>query len=1098
MKKLILLFLILFIQVVNGQINLIGKTHYKLDVSGYMSRCHRGCGGVDGLRHVIGFYPDNTVDIIWQGRIVHQGFSFNTTYTKLKPIKIVEFLKVNRWRNGVGNCNQGPVNRYNHFNITPCYTSFVADAHDGLQSVRVTSQPFAEITHGNTLLYLGESQQLKIDLQDHLEPQHYNWQYQVGTGPIQTFTSAYNNKHVLDIIGKDFLTPAAYGKTVSVWVNNNCTPTPSQNNDTQIPTILQDGESVTRSQNSNVVNFVYLKDAPKIIRVTPSPTTCYDSADGKVNIAFEKPLIPGEQLSVDLQNTDTNTSYSVSNISMLPDHSYTIENLPVGNYSLKLLGFYNGFNTYSPTVHTPVTFEITRPVPVDFTSSKVDVWCNGGNDGEINLVASGGVGNYSYTIDNGTTWIPFANNTNHKIAGLVPNTYKIKVRDGNGCVAKIQTVVGGQIQLGAEKEAVETIVQPAEPVSLSYTLVQPPLMYGGTNGKIVAAVKGGTIYDNNTYWYEWRNSAGTLLTTTSTQFTGGVFYITLNNIGADTYSLTVRDKNYNAATHNTGCTVVQSEQILTQPDPLKLNLELLQSISCNATNEFGNETDMNPSDGLRDEAQDGRLKAVATGGVPFTGSENGGLPYKFTWKKQNTSGTWDIWNNNDETAEFLSHGNYSVNIEDKNGIKLGVYTNNALTQEKDSVYFMAQPTKLLLTFTKENILCNEGTNGWAKANVVGGTPPYSYQWTNGATSQTITNLGAGNYFVMVTDNKGCTVQGSVLLEQPNGLTTTEVLKNPDCHNGNNGNIDVTVVGGVAPYTFLWNTGATTEDINGLTAGDYNIRVTDAQNCVFYKEFTLTNPEPIVVNLGPDKTLCNGQSLDLNITINDPGAVYSWTSTNGFTSASPTVSVSQAGTYTATVTSSLGCVGTDEITIGTNTVEIDSEFLLSSQAYINEEVVLVNTSNPFGENTEWIIPDNVTIIEQTDNHIILKFTQLGMHTVSLKQTQGDCNAFYHKNINVEERTNFPNVGGTSSQPFITEFTVTPNPNNGVFEATIKLQEVSPVYLRLFPYSGQSSLINKNASGEKEYTINFNVSQPAGAYVLVLETAKQTMVKKIIIF
>ena len=170
---------------------------------------------------------------------------------------------------------------------------------------------------------------------------------------------------------------------------------------------------------------------------------------------------------------------------------------------------------------------------------------------------------------------------------------------------------------------------------------------------------------------------------------------------------------------------------------------------------------------------------------------------------------------------------------------------------------------------------------------------------------------------------------------------------------------------------------------------------------------------------------------------------------------------------------------------------------TSQAYLDEDVILVNASNPLGQNTVWEIPANVTIVTQTERYIVLRFSTVGSYTITLKQTQGDCYALYSKVINVEAKSIDSNIG-YNVNPFITEFLVTPNPSNGDFNAIVKLEEISPINLRLYALNGQQPLIQVSDSGQKSYLVNFNTQLPSGTYALILETSKQTLVKKIIIY
>jgi hypothetical protein len=753
----------------------------------------------------------------------------------------------------------------------------------------------------------------------------------------------------------------------------------------------------------------------------------------------------------------------------------TASNLSHGNYALNVKDR-NGImlGTYVNNVLTQevdVTQFMQEPPKLSVTITHGNVFCNAGNDGWATATAAGGTAPYKYKWSNE---VEIDENTI-----LKAGKYVVFVTDFKECTTQATVI----------------IEEPAAPLAIKYTEVLNPSFYKATNGKIVVEITGGTIFPDNSYWFEWKNSKGIIQTTTTASFNNGIYTISLNGVGEELYSLTVRDANYNAATYKTSCTVANSVTALDDPDPLEVTFEVVRTISCNVSNEFGNETDANPQDNQRDESQDGILVAHVKGGIQLGAGKNNGLPYFYTWKKQQGN-SWIIWNDHDETAENLSDGNYALNIEDANGIKLGTYVNNVLVKEIDVTQNMPEPAKLQLTFTKFDVGCTTGDDGWAEAHVSGGTPPYTYEWTNGETTPKIENITTNNYFVIATDAKGCIIQGSIFVGDPNGIFTTEITKNPTCYKGNDASIELNVTGGNLPYSYLWNTGATTKDLNNLTAGNYEVAITCPDCCVYKKKFVLKDPEPVIVNIGADRTLCIDQNLDLDATIADQKATYSWTSTNGFTSNEAKINVSKAGTYHVKVTSGLGCIGEDEIVIKTSQTAINSEFLLSSQAYLDEEVILINTSNPFGESTNWVIPNGVKVVEQKEKYITLKFDATGVYSIGLEQTQGECYAVYSKNITVEQRSTLPNAGTTSQ--FIVDFIVTPNPSNGNFKAHITLENNSAVSLRLFSTTGQNTMIQKNESGKKSYEIDFATSLGSGMYVLVLETGQQTLVKKIIIY
>jgi len=751
-----------------------------------------------------------------------------------------------------------------------------------------------------------------------------------------------------------------------------------------------------------------------------------------------------------------------------------ISNLSYGKYALNvkdrknvILGTYENGNWIAKD-----SIQLMDQPPVlSVRIEKGNAFCYDGNDGWATAIAEGGSGDYDYKWSNG---VDIDQNTI-----LKKGDYWVIATDEKGCTAYAEVFIDG----------------PDAPLSIKYTEVLNPSFYKATNGKIVVEVTGGTIATDNTYWFEWKNSKGVVQTTTTTSFSDGIYTITLNGLPEEIYSLTVRDANYNAATNKTSCIVANSVTELDDPNPLEVTFEVIRTISCNVNNEFGNETDANPLDNQRDESQDGILKAHVTGGIQLDASKNNGLPYFYTWKKKQADNSWAVWKNTGDTAEYLSEGTYALNIEDANGIKLGTYVNNVLVKEIDVEKYIPQPDPLKLTFTKFDVGCTTGDDGWAEAHVTGGTAPYTYQWTNGETTPKIENITTNNYFVIVTDAKGCVVQGSIFVGDPNGIFTTETVKDPICYKGNDGSITLNVTGGNLPYSYLWNTGAVTKDLNNLSAGNYEVTITCPDCCVYKKRFVLKDPDPVIVNVGPDRTLCIDQNLDLDASIIDPQAKYSWTSTNGFTSNEAKINVSKAGTYHVKVTTALGCIGEDEIVIKTSQTAISAEFLLSSQAYLDEEVILVNTSDPFGESTDWVVPNGAKVVEQKEKYITLKFDAVGVYSIGLKQTQGECYAVYTKNIMVEQRGTLPNTD-TASQ-FIIDFIVTPNPNNGNFKAIVNLENSSAINLRLFSSSGQNTMIQKQESGKKKYEVDFNTSLQSGIYIVVLETGQQTLVKKIII-
>ena len=1097
MKKIHILVVIFltFVNHISAQIDLSGSASYQLNIEGDMGRRSNGCGDIDGLREIrIIRSNSRNSEIILNNRYINSPFSISNpvSYVKSNPITEVIVKKIIRWKEWcrwgifvapVKCCDGGPENKWNNYNISnECFVESYYNQGDGLNRITISSKPVINIPLPSNPLYLTDTNYLTVTIPDNIDNKYFKWKYSVGGSYPRDIPYSYNYKPILRIKGSDFLSEEDFGKNVSVWIDlkNVC----------------------SYCENPSPINFVYQKSLPHIIKQSLSLTSCYNTNDGKITLYFDRDLVEEETLSFSI--TRNGQPYTLENryrniIRLDSNRTYTIENLPKGNYKLRMYGKYKGKASYSPYSNTDYNFSIGNPPPVDFVSSKTDVYCNGGNDGSITVTASGGIGRgYEYKIDN-NQWVAFPNNTKTTtIRGLSKGTYTLSVRDGNGCIARKQIVVMiFGIILGEIKNEKIIITEPQQPLSMIYTEQRNPTFHGASNGKIIAKIEGGTIFDNNSYLFEIKKDNVSLTSLATTEFSDGAFYIILDNITEGTYFFKVYDKNYSAAIQKEGCSILNSSITLSHPPALQATLSLEKPISCNRGNEFGNERDRE-MDGQRDESQDGILQIRAQGGTPFTGTANGGRPYKYTWKKQNPNGSWQLLPFEGDTAMNLSQGRYAINIEDANGIKLGRYNThtNILEALTDVVYELREPDPLTLSLEKTDATCR-GNDGKITAVPSGGTPPYTYSWSNGATSSTIENLLPTSYFVEVTDHAGCTVQGSITLTQPNNLLITGNITPPNCHNASNASINLTVAGGTAPYQYLWNTGATTANINNLSSGEYKVKITDREGCTYFKTFIIENPPIFQINLGGNRTLCNGQTLSLDATINDSEATYQWSSNNGFSSNVPQVILSQEGTYTVRVTNRNGCEATDTLTIERSNLQIAAEFLLTTQAYQNEEVILVNTSTPKGETTQWLVPEdgNIEIIQQDEGYISLIFKQKGEYRLGIKQTQGSCYKIFHKNILVEEARELPSSPPTH-KAFVKEFEVAPNPSNGDFHAKVVLEKTGAIKFRLYSITGQ--LISQKAiPSAEEHWVDFQEHLSAGTYILVLETPYHVLSKKIII-
>ena len=279
---------------------------------------------------------------------------------------------------------------------------------------------------------------------------------------------------------------------------------------------------------------------------------------------------------------------------------------------------------------------------------------------------------------------------------------------------------------------------------------------------------------------------------------------------------------------------------------------------------------------------DGEVTAVTAGGV---------APFTYLWDDAMAQTTM--------TATNLAPGTYTVTVTDV----LGDNVTSSVT--------ISEPMVLTASVMGTDISCLGANDGSVDLTVTGGTGPYTYAWSNGATTEDISGLGIGTFDVMVTDANGCTAQSSsVTIAQPTGISSSTTSTDIACNGDSTGTIQVNVSGGTMPYTYAWNNGATTANISGLPAGTYTLTITDANGCTSNVSRTLNEATAITIAETITDASCNG-AMDGSIMTTITGGAGGYTST---WSGNINPSAVGAGTYTLTVTDASGCTTTASYTV----------------------------------------------------------------------------------------------------------------------------------------------------------------------------------------
>ena len=295
----------------------------------------------------------------------------------------------------------------------------------------------------------------------------------------------------------------------------------------------------------------------------------------------------------------------------------------------------------------------------------------------------------------------------------------------------------------------------------------------------------------------------------------------------------------------------------------------------------------------------GSILTLVTGGT---------APYYYQWNTSAEIILADTTNN----PQNLIADTYSLLVTDTN--------NCILNQDIDVI----QPDSIALSIDVTNVLCNSEVTGEIDLTVSGGTPNYSYLWSNGNLTENLTGVVADNYGVVVTDDNGCENYISGKITQPDSVLSIKVSKEDVlCSGEATGSAIAEVSGGVDPYAILWSNGEITNDIDTLLAGTYTITVEDINGCIA-SSGTIINEPMIPISFGVtilDASCFNfsdGEISVLPIGGTEPFTlVYGDTLNNTYNNLVNNYSITElhSGTYYARIIDGLGCEYEELITVG---------------------------------------------------------------------------------------------------------------------------------------------------------------------------------------
>lgn len=632
--------------------------------------------------------------------------------------------------------------------------------------------------------------------------------------------------------------------------------------------------------------------------------------------------------------------------------------LPEGTYTLDVLDANNCIATTDITINQNALITFNEV-------SHVDISC-AGSLGSFELVAQGGVGNFTYYYNS----IPQANGVYNN---LTEGFYQITATDNVGCSSDTTIEIEEVDELSLTMDLTDAscfgladgeidVFAAGGTSPYTYTVVGVNTQSSGIFSAIPVGTYQVIVEDVNNCSKDTTVIIGQpsqivamldfLEDASCALFADGEIFITaLGGSGTGyTYAWERDGSPYSTAENITGLTAADYTVVVTdsdncssmpttftigEPAALIVQLDDQVNVSCNGGN-------------------DGLLEIDGTGGT---------APYSFQWSGASSS--------TDTLIENLSAGDYTMTITDQENCPSAAVT-----------YSVLEPDSITVDLTPSLIVCHGNDDGMIDAVVSGGTQPYSVDWTpNGgfATGNTTNfqydNLVAGEYFINITDANSCVHLDSVVVSQNSEMTASFAVT-PETCGGDNGLATITVSGGVGPYTYAWmgqqggfGIGETNPTIQDLSGGlTYSVQVTDNVGCVqvfsvFVDEIISVFIDEVIVS----DVLCFGEnSGEIQVTAINGTLPYTFELTPGgtFVSNSETIILDNLsdGVYNLQVTDADNCVNTWTSSIIINeptplTVEVNTNQTIDNLACFgdnNGEIFLnIEGGTPYPGGTYWL-------------------------------------------------------------------------------------------------------------------------------------------------
>ena len=476
--------------------------------------------------------------------------------------------------------------------------------------------------------------------------------------------------------------------------------------------------------------------------------------------------------------------------------------------------------------------------------------------------------------------------------------------------------------------------------------------------------------------------------------------------------------------------------------------------------------------------------------------KGGSLPYIYEWKENGATygGAKTVNMVRSEAENLKQNGLYHIDITDLHGCH---------TQYEMRIEHSENPRVMGVATT--DVLCYGSSDGIAEVDssqVKWGYPKANYHltWPQGQTGvMSVNTLPAGTHIVRITDDNNCTTTREFTVGTPEPVKNhLASVRDALCYGYSDGRIETHTTGGVGDYTYVWNTGETTSYADSLKAGLYTIVVTDSHECIDSATYEVGEPEELKVNLGNDVLICPG-----NIHVFDAGeyATYSWRhAASGEEIATERyLATGDEGDYAIKVTDEIGCIARDtvNITIGENALE--ANFLMASDAAVNDTIMLVELSNLPVDSVRWEYePLTVVDIDDAESYMLnLSAENTGRYYITMWAYSGGCESFEQKFIDIYEAVADTSDFKIGYDPLIKQAKVSPNPNDGEFDLIVVLREIYDIDVTVYDVNNGRQVEHVVLKDSDRYNTRLNIRQwGSGIFVLSVSSGTERRAIKVL--